>query len=1051
MDWTILGIKETKDKKEIVAAYREKLKETNPEDSPEAFMALRSAYEEALRLAEQEETPKAEGPVALWMEKVKAVYFDYKKRLDPECWKELLRDDVCVAIDKKPQAEKALLEFFMENYYIPRKIWMLLDDCFGFAERKEALYESYPKDFIDFVVIEGINFESSLPFDMFEPGENAKECDDYRRIYYRANRSSGEEFEKLLDQLESLSEQHPYGRALRCIYLTQTDRVEEGRKGYIEISEQYPEDATLGYNAASIYLDEGDPEKALAKVEAILAGEPMHYRAKRLQAQALAALERYDDAKEVVYRLYDMAAGDQRETDYLSGLLKDWNQRLIEGREKRLAETPEDGDNALELGWCYLQSNREEDALNICRQVKPGSCDEFQYHNLYAKTLYALKKYEEAIPHFKAAAEISKNTASDGTEETARRIHKQPEMLQLLGSCQYLTGKKEEGRKNYEEALKLSPDEPAIMLNMISCMLSDKDYSGAEELAKRLTVLQPSAYSGYYLLSVALYEQGRDRDAFDAINRALGNDGSELWGYIHKMRILERNGVWEEIREIIKFLRDNGVEDHSAVLWFEAELTEVLDKDPDKALELYKALAERIENGEPLEWAAMVYFNIAILMEGQKTDEDKDAKLEKISAVLDKGLEKDPLNEGCMDFKAWILKSQKEYDEALKLYKKLEENPNHKSSVDRALGDIYYQDLSRNAKLALEYYLKVPEYEEYADLMFYIGTCYRYLYDYRNAENIFKTMKEKFPDDVDGWRGLSFVYESENRAEEALAEASIVLDMKKKAGETDAQAINHKIRLERRANRPMDALRTVDELIPVKDSTPLSLKFDIMAQFGMWREAEELLKNWKSLKKEVKQQAYSELRFLVLTGELREAKIKMMLSSGLAERDRVKIKDDIANLNGDYRTLAIIRENNRKTRNNDTFSLLKLMECYSMQGKKDKAVKCAEELKPRIEADIAGDHRNEPMHRTRLANVLAVLGKFEEAKAELTVARSIPLCEDCDYCSCKDADLVEAEVLELEGDLERAAKLFNDGLDNWPDEVEFITGIKRMEKRGTGR
>ena len=52
MDWFILGIQPTKDKKVIADAYRQKLRQTNPEDKPEEFKALRLAYEEALVYAE---------------------------------------------------------------------------------------------------------------------------------------------------------------------------------------------------------------------------------------------------------------------------------------------------------------------------------------------------------------------------------------------------------------------------------------------------------------------------------------------------------------------------------------------------------------------------------------------------------------------------------------------------------------------------------------------------------------------------------------------------------------------------------------------------------------------------------------------------------------------------------------------------------------------------------------------------------------------------------------------------------------------------------------
>ena len=74
MDWTILGIGPTDDKKAITAAYRAKLKVTNPEDKPEEFKALRAAYEEALRLADQPAPAVDESPVGRWMAQVEAVY-----------------------------------------------------------------------------------------------------------------------------------------------------------------------------------------------------------------------------------------------------------------------------------------------------------------------------------------------------------------------------------------------------------------------------------------------------------------------------------------------------------------------------------------------------------------------------------------------------------------------------------------------------------------------------------------------------------------------------------------------------------------------------------------------------------------------------------------------------------------------------------------------------------------------------------------------------------------------------------------------------------------
>ena len=51
----ILGIPEGQEEREIKQAYREKLRCVNPEDNPEGFKELRSAYETALQYAQSKE------------------------------------------------------------------------------------------------------------------------------------------------------------------------------------------------------------------------------------------------------------------------------------------------------------------------------------------------------------------------------------------------------------------------------------------------------------------------------------------------------------------------------------------------------------------------------------------------------------------------------------------------------------------------------------------------------------------------------------------------------------------------------------------------------------------------------------------------------------------------------------------------------------------------------------------------------------------------------------------------------------------------------------
>ena len=65
--WNVLGITATEDKNEIKKAYRNKLRQINPEDEQEKFMELRDAYEQALNYEQKEDDEEAGDAITLWV------------------------------------------------------------------------------------------------------------------------------------------------------------------------------------------------------------------------------------------------------------------------------------------------------------------------------------------------------------------------------------------------------------------------------------------------------------------------------------------------------------------------------------------------------------------------------------------------------------------------------------------------------------------------------------------------------------------------------------------------------------------------------------------------------------------------------------------------------------------------------------------------------------------------------------------------------------------------------------------------------------------------
>lgn len=1051
MNWYLLGIEETKDKARITAAYRQQLAKVNPEDKPEEFKALRAAYEEALRLADTEETvlTRDESPVGLWMARVQALYHDFPARIDPENWRVLLRDDVCIALDSRADAEAALLQFLMQDFYLPQSVWQVLDSAFSWVERRNELYENFPKDFVDYAVINGIRYPNNLPYELFLPGKDAAACDEYRRIYYQANQASNEELPPLLDKLKALPEAHPYGDLLSYRLMLVQGETEEGRAGYRRLAENYPDDVKLVLEWAVQCRNAGNWAQAEENARHVLSLRPEALQARELLAQCLAQQQRLEEAKEQVFRLMDAAGGDQKRIFELRKMVEEWNETLVSQWEAHLQTYPEDDVILAKLAWCYLQNDRDRDALSLCQRISPRYEDQYDYHNLYAKTTYAMGDYAAALPHLQEAEALLRVMTPDGTDKTAQRIASLPEKIQMQGSCLINMGQQQEAVAKYEEALAIAPNDPEVLTHTGRLLCGIGDLQRAASIFETLTNVLPGSYHGFYLLAQVRFDLGQDRDAFDAVNRALELDGSDLGVYILKMRILLRNGAWEAVRGTVDFLHQHGITDEMNTLWCEAQLLEQGEGQKEKALELYRTLAQRVEKGEGMIEPAKLYFRL-LLLEADHLDANKAEDRAKMLALADKALSYDENDLPSLDYKAWLLKRDGKRDEAIAIYLRLEKESRRNMGVEEELAELYYADLDRDADKALHYYKLLLANEEHTAYLFYAGTCCRYLGLYEEGEGYFLRLQELNNEGVDGFNGLSYLYDAMGRYEDALAQVNEVIARAVKREGDQGKYFYHKVRILRRLNRPYEALATTDEVTEKYGNAEVyQEKFEICCQFGLWKEAEDILKQWRKSRKQQSAYAAATIDLLLFRGDIEGGrKALRKAEKKLNDSDRERLTLLLGELDGDEAVQIPIWEKRMTNRSDTTHELMNMAQVQWWNGHYEKAKEYAAAALQQIAELLPGKKKYEALYRSRRTILLAMLGRFEEAEAELRAVRALPLCESCNYCACKDADIFEANIEEIRGNYEKALALHLAGADRWSDDMDFISGARRMRRKG---
>ena len=792
--WMILGISATEDKEAIKRAYMAELPKYNPEEDPEGFVRLRTAYEDILK--EIDENAKKEnaemGPLDLFMDKVNDLYNDFKRRREVAEWTELLKDEVCTRLDLADLTEDALLVFFMDNYYLPKEAWQAMDKHFDWSSKAEILKQNFPSAFIDFV-LDNVRQES-INYKLFEADESSIEevethhYDRFIWLYYEveahinAGNLESDTFKSAKEEIEALPVKHVY-YDLQMARMFLADNPEKSLEIVAPLYEKMPEDAPISHVYGMALLNVNRAEEALAHFKALHEKNENDPWAKRGSIKgvidAMIKLEDYEEARTL---LLDLLAEFPYDA-YASSAIWTVTTELVKIYEKKYEETPNDLDVALTLAKHYLNCEQMENSLNVLEKL-PKTTDDPRYLEYMAVSHDRLGNFEKSGEYFEKLIAKEKKyryyvdystmlMASGKNEEAISRIDEglgieDEDVVQKVrlygnkGLALYNLQKFDESIAALDEGLALSDQMANIHVYKARIYQDTGRYGEAIESCEKALYIFPYLTDAYTIQMEIYNNSGMFEQMLDIANWADRSGWDSPRVKYHKAGALRMLGEYEQASEIIDTLLeaefDEGYRDY-----FHVEATHLAEAKGDfdtalfhinKAIELAPDFIYRkvlLANTHRLRGAFKDAINLCNALLAEQPDF--------IYALLTRG-------DVYFDQRKYD-KARDDFEVILKIY------PEHDQAIDRIVST--YVD-ERKYDKAIEWTLR--RIEIYELLNNYLDLAY--LYDcngqQEEAEATYKKLIDRFPETGIGNRFYGFYLSRREKHEEAIAQYVISLE-----------------------------------------------------------------------------------------------------------------------------------------------------------------------------------------------------------------------------------------------------------------------------------
>lgn len=682
--WRVLGILETKDKNKIREGYLSRLAEVHPEEDPEGFKLLRSAYEEALKYSKEEIVEKEIeelSEVDQWIEKAKNVYNNFSFRVSEEKWREILQEPVAFSLDTREEVLEKLLVFFMNYFYLPNKIWRLLDKHFNISSLKEELCEKFPSDFINYVIY-SINYTGAINYDLFKL-EDDKDYDGWITLYLKINRelnnNEDADIEGEIEELRAFNIDHPYADVLMARYYINKDKTKEAKELIDKYMDFLDYDISIVYCMAKIQFIDKNYEEAESLYRKILELDENNINGKIGLADVLQEKGDVQEAR----KIYIGILREDNYNLYIRMRMESVNEKIIQLKEEQGIENIEDIDEKFDLAWCYYENSNYKKAIEVAETIKPRENeDERQVYDILARSNSALGNHKRAL-------EIFEKWLDDEKDEKSNRL---AYIYDQKGNELFKLEKYEEALSCYDEASKIEEYNLVHLIGKCRTLNKLERYRESLEINDLALNIDKSIANIYYYRAEALFHLKYYKDVLETCDAGLRIISYYKELYILKLRVLDICGQNDKVLEVVEEIKKYNIKDEEIDLYNAKALMNLGKK------EGYEIL-KRLMKSENNDISSRAYYESSLNM---SNDDVKEA-LRMIDISINK-------NKNWIDpyfVKAYLYRIIGKNTSAINVYKETIEKFADTDFVNYQIGQVYL--VMSNIELAKEYFHKVEE------------------------------------------------------------------------------------------------------------------------------------------------------------------------------------------------------------------------------------------------------------------------------------------------------------------------------------------------------